>query len=78
MTKHLKNHGGNVVKYYCSPSKKQPEEQGGSIPISTIAGEGGDIFTLTHDYPYLCWCIDNGVNVLFRQNKKIIYFRRTT
>ena len=79
MTKHLKNHGGNVVRYYCSTGEKQPKEQGGSTSISTIAGEGGgDIFTLTHDYPYLCWCIDNGVNVLFRQNDRIIYFRRTT
>lgn len=39
--------------------------------------ELGDIFTVTHDYPYLCFCIHVlGVSVLFRSNDKIIYFRR--
>jgi uncharacterized pyridoxamine 5'-phosphate oxidase family protein len=39
----------------------------------------GDIFTVTHDYPYLCFCVHVlGVSVLFRSNDKIIYFRKIT
>jgi hypothetical protein len=37
-----------------------------------------DIFTVTIDYPYLCYCIEClGISVLFRQQNQIIYFRRT-
>jgi len=37
-----------------------------------------DIFTVTIDYPYLCYCIEClGISVLFRQQNQIVYFRRT-
>ena len=38
----------------------------------------GDIFTVTIDYAYLCYCIEClGISVLFRQENQYIYFRRT-
>lgn len=37
--------------------------------------EGGEVFTTTIDYPYLVWCLENGVNVLFTVAGKIMYFK---
>ena len=33
------------------------------------------VFTTTIDYPYLVWCLENGVNVLFTVCGKMMYFR---
>ena len=34
-----------------------------------------EVFTTTIDYPYLVWCLENGVNVLFTVCGKMMYFR---
>ena len=34
-----------------------------------------NVFTTTIDYPYLVWCLENGVNVLFTVAGKIMYFK---
>lgn len=48
-----------------------------SFSIQKILDKAGDILTVTGDYPYLTWCLENGVNVLFRApgTQNIFYFK---
>lgn len=53
------------------------EQQPLSIQALSASGQLGDIFTVTGDFPYLCFCVEVlGVSVLFREQNQIIYIRR--
>lgn len=81
LTKHFRKMVGSSrariysrVKEGKRPTEKAVEE----VIIQEIINKGGDIITVTGDYPYLSWCLENGVNVLFRApgTSKILYFKK--
>ena len=80
MTKHLHNFTGTVrERFFTKPGKSWEMDERGPIPFQQWKNETrgiGDIFTTTIDYPYLVWCLENGVNVLFRVGPLIMYFRK--
>ena len=83
MTKHLHNFTGTVRERFFTKTGKSWEmhEKGPknfqtwTEDMNTVGGIG-DIFTTTIDYPYLVWCLENGVNVLFRVGPLIMYFKK--
>jgi len=68
------------VYYFFRPAGKnwslseQPKVRLASLQTN---GQLGDKFVMTGDFPFLCFCIEClGVSVLFKEESKIIYFRR--
>lgn len=82
LTKHFRKMvGSSRARIYSRVKEegKKPEELTvREVTIQEIINEDGDIITVTGDYPYLSWCLENGVNVLFRApgTSKILYFKK--
>lgn len=67
------------VVYWMSNGGRSFESQQAALSLQTLSSSGnlGDIFTVTGDFPYLCFCIEClGISVLFREQNQIIYIRR--
>lgn len=67
------------VVYWMSNGGRTFESQQAPLSLQTLSSSGnlGDIFTVTGDFPYLCFCIEClGISVLFREQNQIIYIRR--
>ena len=86
LTKHFKTIVGNTKarQYSRIYDKKRPNRpnedpnNGKTVTVADMIRKGGDILTVSGDYPYLSWCLENGVNVLFRAPKtqNVIHFIR--
>ena len=84
LTKHLSKFNGTVLKQSWKLKlnstrwESTPEAQNFNFQTFRRNGGNGDIFTTTGDYPYLDWCLENGVNVLFRAagTQFVLYFRK--
>ena len=85
-----KHHGmmGNVrpwtytemMKDSAGPGKFLPPNLGNIAPVpftNYSKVDGVDVFMTTGDYPHLIWCLENGVNVVFRASNTncIFYFQ---
>jgi hypothetical protein len=66
---------GNVTELYYKKEGRFTQYVARN-PIEAYINLGGDIFTITGDYPYLCFCIENGISVLFSEQNQFIYFKR--
>lgn len=67
------------VVYWMSNGGRSFESQQAPLSLQALSSSGnlGDIFTVTGDFPYLCFCIEClGISVLFREQNQIIYIRR--
>lgn len=78
MTKHLHNFEGTVrERFFTKEGNRWAMTESEPKSFQQFKSSGiGDIFTTTIDYPYLVWCLENGVNVLFRVGSLIMYFRK--
>jgi len=67
------------VIYYFKPNINWSKSQQDDINIQQMYTneEMGDIFTLTHDFLYLCFCVEClGTSVIFQNQDQFIYYRR--
>jgi len=82
MAKHLINHGGTVrERFYTKNGFRWVMNETEPKEFITWKNEKDaealiDIFATTIDYPFLVWCLENGVNVLFRVGGRIMYFKK--
>ena len=70
-----------MMRDSAGPGKFLPPNLGNiaPVPFTNYSNVGDvDVFMTTGDYPHLIWCLENGVNVLFRASNTncIFYFKK--